>query len=68
LPPGSARLQLLGNVSCINTKEPWLTYNDGLLPMVHLVFVRLLNQKVVVISSQHVADALMDKRSRIYQP
>jgi hypothetical protein len=31
-----------------------------------LVFVRLLGQEVVVINSQHVAEALMDKRSRIY--
>jgi hypothetical protein len=31
-----------------------------------LFFVRLLGQEIVVINSQHVAEALLDKRSRIY--
>jgi len=31
-----------------------------------LFFVRLLDQEVVVLNSQHVAEALLDKRSRIY--
>jgi hypothetical protein len=31
-----------------------------------LVFVRLLGQEIVVINSQRVAEALLDKRSRIY--
>ena len=31
-----------------------------------LIFARILDQEVVVINSQHVAQALMDKRSRIY--
>jgi hypothetical protein len=31
-----------------------------------LIFVQILDQAVVVINSQHVAEALMDKRSRIY--
>ncbi|KAG0693088.1 cytochrome P450 [Suillus ampliporus] len=31
-----------------------------------LVFVRILNQEAVVINSQHIAQALLDKRSRIY--
>ncbi|OAX32091.1 cytochrome P450 [Rhizopogon vinicolor AM-OR11-026] len=31
-----------------------------------LIFVRILDQEVVVINSQHVAQALLDKRSRVY--
>ena len=31
-----------------------------------LVFVRILDQEVVVINDQHVAQDLLDKRSRIY--
>jgi hypothetical protein len=31
-----------------------------------LIFVRILDQEVVVIKSQHVAEALLDKRSGIY--
>ncbi|KAG1822451.1 cytochrome P450 [Suillus subaureus] len=57
---------LLGNVLSIDTKEPWLTYTEWAAAHGDLVFVRLLGQEVVVINSQHVAEALMDKRSRIY--
>lgn len=66
LPPGPRPLPLLGNVLSIDTREPWLTYTEWGAAYGDLVFVRLLGQEVVVINSQHVAEALMDKRSRIY--
>ncbi|KAG2741931.1 cytochrome P450 [Suillus brevipes Sb2] len=66
LPPGPVPLPLLGNVLSIDTKEPWLTYTEWGAAYGDLVFVRLLGQEVVVINSQHVADALLEKRSRIY--
>ncbi|KAG1837792.1 cytochrome P450 [Suillus subalutaceus] len=66
LRPGPVPLPLLGNVLSIDTKEPWLTYTEWAAAHGDLVFVRLLGQEVVVINSQHVAEALMDKRSRIY--
>lgn len=59
-------LPLLGNVLSIDTKEPWLTYTEWGAAYGDLVFVRLLGHEVVVINSQHVADALLEKRSRIY--
>ncbi|OJA20933.1 hypothetical protein AZE42_06492, partial [Rhizopogon vesiculosus] len=31
-----------------------------------LVFARILDQEVVIINSQHLAQALLDKRSRVY--
>jgi hypothetical protein len=31
-----------------------------------LIFARILDQEAVIINSQHVAEALLDKRSRIY--
>ncbi|KAG2100141.1 cytochrome P450 [Suillus discolor] len=66
LPPGPVPLPLLGNVLSIDTKEPWLTYTKWAAAYGDLFFVRLLGQKVVVINSEHVAKALLDKRSRIY--
>lgn len=65
-PPGPVALPLLGNILSINAKEPWLTYTEWRAAYGDLVSVRLLGQEVVVINSLHVAQALLDKRSRIY--
>ncbi|KAG0693200.1 cytochrome P450, partial [Suillus ampliporus] len=66
LPPGPVPFPLLGNILSIDAKEPWLTYTEWRDVYGDLVFMRLLDQEVVVINSQHVAQALLDKRSRIY--
>ncbi|KAG2114147.1 cytochrome P450 [Suillus discolor] len=66
LPPGPVPLPLLGNILSLDTKAAWLTYTEWAAVYGDLFFVRLLGQEIVVINSQHVAEALLDKRSRIY--
>ncbi|KAG1849813.1 cytochrome P450 [Suillus tomentosus] len=62
---GPVPLPLLGNVLSLNTKEPWLTYTEWSAAYGD-VFVRLPGQEVILINSQHVAEALLDKCSHIY--
>ncbi|KAG2126244.1 cytochrome P450 [Suillus bovinus] len=65
-PPGPVPLPLVGNVLSIDSKEPWLSYTELGAAYGDLIFVRLLGQEVVSINSQHIAEALLDKRSEIY--
>ncbi|KAG2100409.1 cytochrome P450 [Suillus discolor] len=66
LPPGPVPLPLLGNVLSVDAQEPWLTYTKWGAAYGDLVFVRILGQELVVVNSEHIAEALLDKRSRIY--
>ena len=37
-----------------------------IIPSGNIIFAQILDQEAVIINSQHVAEDLMDKRSRIY--
>jgi len=43
-----------------------MTYVVQLIIPGDLIFVRNLDEEIVVVNSQHIAEALLDKRSRIY--
>jgi cytochrome P450 len=66
LPPGPVPLPLIGNVLSVNALEPWLTYTKWGAVYGDLIFVRILDEEMVVVNSQPIAEALLDKRSRIY--
>ncbi|KAG1785857.1 cytochrome P450 [Suillus plorans] len=66
LSPGPVSLPLLGSVLSIDAYEPWLTYTEWGAAYGDLLFVRSLDEEMVVVNSQHIAEALLDKRSRIY--
>ncbi|KAF9243461.1 cytochrome P450 [Melanogaster broomeanus] len=66
LPPGPKPLPLLGNLLAMNRDHPWLTYCDLRATYGDILRVRVLNQDVIVLNSEKVARALLDKRSRNY--
>ncbi|KAH7929012.1 cytochrome P450 [Leucogyrophana mollusca] len=66
LPPGPRPLPFFGNVLEVKLDEPWITYKEWGATYGDIIYSRLLNQEIVVINSEEVANALLEKRSHNY--
>ncbi|KIJ12560.1 hypothetical protein PAXINDRAFT_14641 [Paxillus involutus ATCC 200175] len=66
LPPGPTPVPLLGNILSLDTDAPWKTYIEWQTKYGDVLYVRLLDQEVVILNLQSDAVELLEKRSRIY--
>ncbi|KAF8545990.1 cytochrome P450 [Imleria badia] len=66
LPPGPFPFPLLGSALSLNAKEPWLTFVEWRAKYGDIMYIRLLDTDVIVLSSISDALALLEKRSRLY--
>ncbi|KAG1747258.1 cytochrome P450 [Suillus paluster] len=66
LPPGPKGLPILGNLLDINVSKPWLSYTDWAKKHGDIVYLSILGQEFIIISSEELAHTLMDQRSGVY--
>ncbi|KAG2123752.1 cytochrome P450 [Suillus clintonianus] len=66
LPPGPRLLPFVGNILDIDAAHPWLTYAKWGKQYGDIVYARLFGQHFIIINSEKVARAVVDKRSAIY--
>ncbi|KAF8525402.1 cytochrome P450, partial [Gautieria morchelliformis] len=66
LPPGPPRKFLLGNVLDMPTQQEWVTFSQWAKQYGDLVYLNVLGQSIVIISSPDIAYELFEKRSSIY--
>ncbi|KAF8518587.1 cytochrome P450 [Gautieria morchelliformis] len=66
LPPGPPRKFLLGNVLDMPTQQEWVTYSQWAKQYGDLVYLNVLGQPIVIVSSPDIAYELFEKRSSVY--
>ncbi|KAH7923206.1 cytochrome P450 [Leucogyrophana mollusca] len=66
LPPGPRPLPVVGNVIGFKTDEPWATYTEWSVIYGDILYSRFLGQEIIVISSEELAKALLERRSSNY--
>ncbi|KAH7925365.1 cytochrome P450 [Leucogyrophana mollusca] len=66
LPPGPPPLPVLGNALDVKPDEPWISYTEWGATYGDLIYSRVLNLDIIVINSEDVAKALLEKRSHNY--
>ncbi|KAG1775192.1 cytochrome P450 [Suillus placidus] len=66
LPPGPNPLPIIGNLHRMNTDFPWITYKEWSDIYGDIIHSRILNQDVIILNSEEVARALLEKRSSNY--
>ncbi|KIJ66970.1 hypothetical protein HYDPIDRAFT_85336 [Hydnomerulius pinastri MD-312] len=67
LPPGPPELPWLGNILSIDAEEPWHKYTEwGATYDSDILYIRILDQDVIILNSQSDAVELLEKRSQIY--
>ncbi|KAG7089560.1 hypothetical protein E1B28_011232 [Marasmius oreades] len=65
-PPGPKPRLLVGNFFDFPKTEPWKVYHGWGKVYGEMIHLKVLGQHIIIINSQKLADAMFEKRSRIY--
>ncbi|KZT03202.1 cytochrome P450 [Laetiporus sulphureus 93-53] len=66
MPPGPARLPLLGNAHRVPSQYQYYTFTTWARKYGEIVYARFFHQNVVILNTLRVAQELMEKRGTIY--
>ncbi|KAF9239603.1 cytochrome P450 [Melanogaster broomeanus] len=66
LPPGPTPLPFIGSAFSIDASKPWVTYAEWAARYGDIFMIRVLNQDIIVLSSEKIAQDLLDRRSSVY--